>query len=159
MTNTSDNASGIRDDSFRSLCAAWRQHMLDVLQEYQDVLIACEQIDDRTVALAVYGERFSTVLELFRPTPVALARMIAEYPDRGAESEADYLRMLFADMRNPISSLTAISTLLQIQQSSDVLRTTPLELLLQQFAHLEQRLNALLTNLLRYQEQYASATE
>ena len=133
--------------------------MIDVLQAYQDVLIACEQTEVQAVGHTVYGESFALLLEQFKLTPSKLARAIAEYPDRSAESEADYLRMLFADLRNPISSLMAVSKLLQTRQSSDALRNTPLEPLLERFASLEQRLNALLNDLLRYRQQYVDTIE
>ena len=133
--------------------------MLELLQEYQDVLIACAQTEVQAVGHTVYSESYRLLLEEFGPTPGKLARVIAEYPDRGAESEIEYLRMLFADMRNPISSLTAISKLFYTRQSSATLRNTALERLIQHFASLEQRLNSLLNNLLLMREQYASATE
>ena len=133
--------------------------MIDVLQAYQDVLIACAQTEVQVVGHTVYGASFALLLEQFKPTPSKLARVIAEYPDRSAESEADYLRMLFADLRNPISSFTAVSKLLQMRQSSDALRNTPLEPLLERFASLEQRLNVLLNDLLRSRQQYVDTIE
>jgi signal transduction histidine kinase len=159
MTDNSDSCFHQADASFSALFDAWLSLLHAGLLEYAQVINRLEQTLPEVLGGGVHDDGLPLLLAQSKQSASKLLQAIDTITHPGLENKAEYLSMLFADLRNPISSLAGGARLLQISQSSTPREGSQLYVVLERLAALGEQLRTLLEALLRLREQYRQGGE
>ena len=157
MTNCTDTPYHHDDDVFQAQCAGWRRRVLDSLREYCDTISTLEQPSLHEYTRGLYGESFLLLIAELRQSALRLATMIADRPITLSDDKVGYLTMLFADIRNPISSFSILDRFVQARPATMSIQDTEVQVSIERLSTIGQNLNHLLDELLRLRSQLSRA--
>jgi hypothetical protein len=158
MTDHTDTAHQSWEDEFQALCTDWRLRMLDALHEYRDIISSLENPPLHQSLYAVYGEPFVRVIAELKQSAIRIAAMIDNSPLRASPANVGALTILFADIRNPISSFSILDQVLQALSRTQAIDGTEVQPRVERLLALGRTLAQLLDELLRLRARFSPAT-
>jgi hypothetical protein len=151
-TNTTHESS---EEEFQALCIGWRLRIVNTLHEYRGIISSLEEPPLYQATHAVYGQPFLHLIAELKHTAIHIAAMIDNGMLRHAHVTGEALMMLFADIRNPMSSFSALERVLQASAATQSIEGTEVQTLLERLSALGQTLTQLLDELFHLRMRYS----
>src|SRR6266508_2042077 len=106
MIDHTDTTHQSWEDEFQALYTDWRLRMVDTMREYRDIISTLEDPPLHRSTYDVYGEPFLHLIAELKRSATGIAAMIDNGPLRAPNANVGSLTMVFADIRNHISSFS-----------------------------------------------------
>ena len=155
MTKHIDTPHQFQDDEFQALCVDWRLRIVDTLHAYRDIISTLEHPPLHQSTYDVYGEPFLYLIAELRNSAIRIAAMIDNSPLPASTADVGLLTMLFADIRNPMSSFSILDQLVQAHPPAQSIHDTQVQAMITRLSALGQDLNQLLAELLRLRSRFS----
>jgi len=158
MPDRTDRTHYSQDNEFHALCQDWRLRMLDALRDYSDSITSLDDPRFHLSLLEHYGEHILLLLRELRQSAIRITAMIDDRPTPRTNGNDHYLAVLFADIRNPVSSFSILDRIAESARAARADTNSEVQARMQHLVARGHDLNQLLDELLSLRNRFARRT-